>query len=74
MEGGPQTTYWHCPRCRLAIAERADGQPPPPECPRCRTYSDVSSPLFPSPLTARELRDLLRAQAEHVAGGAERHG
>jgi hypothetical protein len=51
--------YWHCPRCRLAIRDFGS-RPAPRECPRCRTYSGVSSPLFPSSLNARELR------AEHA--------
>lgn len=47
-------TYQHCPRCRLAIRCRA------PyllltNCPRCLARTGIASPLFCSPLNAREL-------------------
>jgi tRNA G26 N,N-dimethylase Trm1 len=55
MDAGSRTLYWHCRRCRLAIRQWGSG-PPPDECPRCRQYSGVYSPLFSSQLNARELR------------------
>jgi tRNA G26 N,N-dimethylase Trm1 len=47
-------SYLHCPRCRLAIKCRAHYLTLT-NCPRCLARAQIVSPLFTSPLTAREL-------------------
>jgi len=47
-------SYLHCPRCRLAIRCRAHYLALT-SCPRCLARARIVSPLFASPLTAREL-------------------
>lgn len=46
--------YLHCPRCRLAIACRADYLMLT-NCPRCLARAAIAAPLFTSPLNGAEL-------------------
>lgn len=48
-------SYLHCPRCRLAIRCRAHYLMLT-NCPRCLARAQIVTPLFTSPLSARELR------------------
>ena len=50
-----ETTYLHCPRCRLAIRQR-HRYLSVINCPRCLARAAIVSPLFTSPLNAWELR------------------
>lgn len=47
--------YLHCPRCRLAIACRADYLMILTNCPRCLARAAITAPLFASPLNGAEL-------------------
>jgi hypothetical protein len=59
-------TYLHCPRCRLAIRQRAEFLTLA-NCPRCLARTAIAVPLFSSPLDAFELR---RPAAHTIASPA----
>ncbi len=59
--------YLHCPRCRLAIACRADYLMLT-NCPRCLAHAAIVAPLFTSPLNSAELH---AAQPRAPARAAE---
>jgi hypothetical protein len=57
-------TYFNCPRCRLSIRLPRAASIAPRHCPRCIARHGVATPLFPSPLSLRELEGEEKAEPD----------